>query len=270
MPRGNFLRRAERRGWTRKPHSSLPRVAYFVDVFANYNDPLIAESVVTVLQHNGIEVYVPPGQRGCGMAPLAYGDIEAARETVQHNLRVLADVAREDMPILCSEPTAALMLTHDALDLIDDPDAKLVAERTVEFTTFLWDLYQEGRLRTDFRPLDLAVGHHVPCHLKALGRPPAGPGLLALIPGLRVTTIDVGCSGMAGTFGLKAENYEVSLEAGRADAQRSAPAARAARLDRMQHVPNANGRRRRQAHAASGPVSRAGLWFGARSRSPTG
>ncbi len=214
--RRNFLRRAERRGWTRKPHPSRPRVAYFVDVFANYNDPLIAESVVAVLQHNGIEVYVPPDQRGCGMAPLAYGDVEAAREAVEHNTHLLAELAREDMPILCSEPTAALMLRHDARDLLDDPDVKLVAERTVEFTSFLWELYQEGRLRTDFRPLDLAVGHHVPCHLKALGRPAVGPLLLALIPGLRVSTIDVGCSGMAGTFGLKAENYAVSLEAGRA------------------------------------------------------
>src|SRR5262249_51122030 len=57
--------------------------------------------------------------------------------------------------------------------------------------------------------------HHVPCHLKALGRPPAGPGLLALIPALRVFTIDVGCSGMAGTFGLKADNDALSRQAGR-------------------------------------------------------
>ena len=82
-------------------------------------------------------------------------------------------------------------------------------------TTFLWELHQQGRLRTDFRPLPYPVGHHVPCHLKALGKPAAGPALLALIPGLRVRTIDVSCSGMAGTFGFKAENYAVSMEAGR-------------------------------------------------------
>ena len=51
--------------------------------------------------------------------------------------------------------------------------------------------------------------------LKALGRPPVGPALLALIPQLRVHTIDVSCSGMAGTFGLKAANYDTSLAAGR-------------------------------------------------------
>src|SRR5207237_4976171 len=134
----SFLHRAARRGWTRPPASRRletgPRVAYFVDVFANCNDPLIAEAVVAVLHHNGIEVYVPPGQRGSGMAPLAYGDVETARETVQHNLRVLADLAREGFPILCSEPTAALMLRQDALDLLDDSDAHLVAAAVVEFT----------------------------------------------------------------------------------------------------------------------------------------
>ncbi len=186
-----------------------------MDVFANYNDPSIAEAVTAVLHHNGVEVFVPPGQVGCGMAPLAYGDVETARESAQHNLRLFADLAREGWPILCSEPTAALMLRQDALDLLDDPDARLVASQTVECTAFLWDLHQEGRLKTDFRRLDASVGHHVPCHLKALGRPPAGPELLRLIPGLRVHTIDVNCSGMAGTYGLKAANYAVSLTAGR-------------------------------------------------------
>ena len=211
----SFLRQAERAGWTRRPRPGRPRVAYFVDVYANYNDPSIARAVVQVLHHNGIEVHVPPAQLGCGMAPLAYGDVETARETVQHNLRFLAELAREGYPILCSEPTAALMLRHDALDLLADPDARLVAERVVELTAFLGDLHTHGRLRTDFQRLEFAVGHHVPCHLKARGQPPAGPTLLALIPGLRVRTIDENCSGMAGTFGLKAENYELSLEAGR-------------------------------------------------------
>jgi FAD/FMN-containing dehydrogenase/Fe-S oxidoreductase len=211
----DFLHRAQRRGWTRKPRSSRPRVAYFVDVFANYNDPLLAESLVAVLHHNGIEVYVPPGQSGCGMAPLTYGDVETAREAVQSNLRVLADVAREGFPILCSEPTAAVMLRHDALDLTDDPDAAVVAAQTVESTSYLWGLHKRGQLRTDFRPLPLGIGHHVPCHVKALGRAPAGPALLALVPQMRVHSIDVSCSGMAGTFGFKAANYHTSLGAGR-------------------------------------------------------
>jgi len=210
----SFLRTARRRGLTRKP-SGGERVAYFVDVFANYNDPQIAEATVAVLEHNGIEVYVPPGQWSCGMPSLAMGDVDTARELAQANLRVLADLARDGFRIVCSEPTAALTLTNDYLDLIDDPSARVVADRTIELTAFLEELREQGRLKSDFDPLNLSVGWHVPCHIKALGRPPAAARLLSLIPELEVHRIDESCSGMAGTFGLKRRNYWASLEAGR-------------------------------------------------------
>src|SRR4029079_2055540 len=145
---------------------------------------------------------------------LAQGDIETARDPARQNLRVFANLVREGFVIVCTEPTAALALTHDYLDLLDDQDVQLIAANTVELTTFLADRHARNRLRTDFQPLDLALGHHVPCHLKALGGSPAAPTLLRLIPGLRVSEIDVGCSGMAGTFGLQAVHYETSLAAG--------------------------------------------------------
>lgn len=221
----NFYRRARRHGWNRKPKadgvtapagsdSRPPRVVYFVDIFAAYNDPLIGVATVEVLRHNGVEVHVPARQVGCGMAALAVGDVETAREHALRNVRVLADLVREGYRIVCSEPTAALMLSQDYVDLFDDTDTASVAARTVELTAFLAELHDAGRLRTDFQPVNLTLGHHVPCHLKALGGPPAGPRLLSLIPGLRVHTIDHGCSGMAGTWGLKAANYRASLAAG--------------------------------------------------------
>jgi Fe-S oxidoreductase len=37
---------------------------------------------------------------------------------------------------------------------------------------------------------------------------------MRLIPGLTVQRIEKGCSGMAGTYGLKRENYRASLRAG--------------------------------------------------------
>lgn len=214
----SFARRARGKGLTKKhPPSpeSLGRVAYFVDTFANYNDPLIGEAAVAVLRHNGIEVYVPPRQRASGAAAVAVGDVEAARDTAIRNIRALADLVREGYRVVCSEPTAALMLSQDYRDILDDPDAAALANNTVELMTYLGELHAAGKLRTDFGPLDLAIGHHVPCHIKTLHGPVAGPELLRLIPGLKVETIDVSCSGMAGTWGLKAANYATSLEAGR-------------------------------------------------------
>jgi FAD/FMN-containing dehydrogenase/Fe-S oxidoreductase len=212
----NFYRRARGQGLTRKrPNGTANRVAYFVDVFANYNDPLIGEATVAVLQHNGIEVFVPARQVGCGASPLAVGDIETAREAAIRNVRAMADLVREGYRVVCSEPTAALMLSQDYLDILSDPDAAALATNICELTTYLWELHEARKLRTDFRRLDLTLGHHVPCHLKALRGPVAGPELLKLIPGLNVRTIDLSCSGMAGTWGLKAVNYETSLAAGR-------------------------------------------------------
>lgn len=221
----NFFRWARGQGLTRKrprPVAALAgtqtrsqqRVAIFIDVYAGYTSPQIGEAAVAVFRHHGIDVYVPPRQAGCGMPALSVGDLDLAREAALHNVRIFADLIREGYRIVCTEPTAALMLTQDYRDLIDDSDAAMVANNTVELTTFLAELHDAGRLRTDFRPMNVTLGHHVPCHMKALHGTPASPRLLALIPGTRVHTIDVGCSGMAGTWGLKAANYATSLAAG--------------------------------------------------------
>jgi len=212
----SFQRRARKQGLTRRGDGTAARkVAYFIDVYANYNDPLIGEATVAVLKHNGVEVFVPPRQVGCGASALAVGDIETAREAALRNVRVLADLVREGYRVVCSEPTAALMLTQDYPEFLDDPDVPALAANTVELTTYLGELHAAGELRTDFAPLELTLGHHVPCHLKALRGPTSGPELLAMIPGLQVRTIDVSCSGMGGTWGLKAANYDASLAAGR-------------------------------------------------------
>ncbi|MCI0700507.1 MAG: FAD-binding protein, partial [Planctomycetia bacterium] len=192
------------------------KVALFVDVFAAYNDPLIGMAAVAVLQHHGIEVFVPRRQVGSGIAPLAQGDLDTARDAARRNVRVFADLTREGYRIVCLEPTSALMLSQDYLDILDDPDVATVASHTVELTTYLGELHAAKRLRTNFKRVDLTLGHHIPCHLKALRGPTSAPGLLSLIPGLHVHTIDAGCSGMAGTWGLKAENYKASLAAGAA------------------------------------------------------
>ena len=55
------------------------------------------------------------------MAPLAYGDVETAREAAAQNVRVFADLVRAGYTIICSEPTAVLMLTQEYPGLLDDP-----------------------------------------------------------------------------------------------------------------------------------------------------
>ncbi len=214
--RTSFLRRAERMGLTRaRPQAPGPRVAYFVDVFANHFDQELAESVVGVLRQAGVNVHVPRRQRGSGMASLVAGDLDHARDLAQANLRVLGDVVRDGYTVVCSEPTAALMLRREYLKLTEDLDAALVAENTMDVGQYLVGLAARGQLPEPKHPLRARVGYHQPCHLRSLEVGNPGLDLIRTIPELDVEFIDRGCSGMAGTFGMARANFRTSLQAGR-------------------------------------------------------
>jgi FAD/FMN-containing dehydrogenase/Fe-S oxidoreductase len=211
-----FVRRAARLGLTKaRPHAPGPRVVYFVDVYANYFDQELAEAVVAVLHQAKVNVFVPAGQRGSGMPALVAGDIDQARDLALRNLRILGNAVRDGYTIVCSEPTAAMMLRHEYLKLTDDLDAALVAENTRDICQYLAGLDDRGQLPRPDKPLRARVGYHQPCHLRALGVGTPGLDLIRRIPELDVEFIDRGCSGMAGTFGLARDNFRTSLRAGR-------------------------------------------------------
>jgi Fe-S oxidoreductase len=122
---------------------------------------------------------------------------------------------RQGYSIVATEPSAVLALTHEYPTILDeDEDAVLVAKHTFEACHFLWLLHQRGRLQLDFRPQRISVGYHVPCHLRALEVGTPAENLLQLVPGMRITRVEKGCSGIAGLYGLKRENYRASLRAG--------------------------------------------------------
>lgn len=216
VAREPFLSKARRMGLTRPhPESSGPRVAYFVDIFANVYDPELAESAVSVLARCGVNVFVPPRQRGSGMAALIVGDVDYAREIAAYNLRALAGAVRDGYVVACTEPTAAVMLKQEYPRLVDGPDARAVADATMEFGELLAALDARGLVPPFTEGVPARAGYHQPCHLRALKVGTPGLDLLRRIPGLEIEFIDRGCSGMAGTSGLSRRNFRMSLRAGR-------------------------------------------------------
>lgn len=210
----SFLRRAARRRLTRPTRRSGQKVAYFLDTYANYHDPQLAEATVAVLEHNGLSVYVPPYQKQAGTAAIACGDLDLARRLARHNVTLLAEAVRQGYHIIVTEPAAAVTLTREYGYLFDDDDVRLVAQNTTEACTYLWRMHTMGKLQLDLRPINATLGYHMPCRLKALHVGSPGEYLLRLIPGLTVHHCEEGCSGMAGTFGLNRKNYRASLRAG--------------------------------------------------------
>lgn len=210
----NFLRRAARRRLTKPARRAGQKVAYFVDTYATYFDPRLAESLVAVLEHNGVEVFVPPDQRQSGAAAVAHGAAALAAKFARHNVSILAEAVRQGCQIVATEPAATSCIVHEYPNLLDDDDCRLVAENTTDACAYLWQLHLKGKLQLDFKPITHTLAYHTPCRLKALRVGSPGWNLLRLIPGLTVFHVDEGCSGMAGTFGLRSCNYRRSLRAG--------------------------------------------------------
>ncbi len=211
---GQFLRWAQRRGITRPSRRSGPRVLYFLDTYARRHDPLLAQAFVSVLERNGIGVFVDPRQVAAGMPLVSEGDLDAARRVARRNMRVLAEAVRLGYRIVSTEPAAVTCITHDYPRLLDDDEAARVAAATCDAATFLWELHREGRLRLDLRPVPTRILYHAPCHARSGGVAVPAEHLLRLIPGLVLSADDHGCSGMAGTFGLSRDHYRASLRVG--------------------------------------------------------
>src|SRR5262249_25058754 len=149
-----FTRRAARRGLDKpRPQQPGARVVYFVDLFANYYDQGLAEAAVSVLRHAGVNVYVPAQQRSSGIASLVVGDIDPARDLAMANLRVLANAVRDGYTVICSEPTAALMLREEYIKLTEDLDAELVSAHTMDLGQYLLGLSGRGQLPAPEEPL---------------------------------------------------------------------------------------------------------------------
>jgi FAD/FMN-containing dehydrogenase/Fe-S oxidoreductase len=184
------------------------QVAYFAGCFARFHDPEgEAEATVAVLRANGVEV-VAPEQRCCGIALITMGAERSVLEDARRNVAILHPLVERGFTVVASAPSCGLALIEDYPRLLESAEARRVAAATLDVHQYLWKLHQRGELRTDFRPTPMTVVYHQACHSVAqgIGREPID--LLRLVPGVEVREIDDSCCGIAGTYGMRAENYD--------------------------------------------------------------
>ena len=221
LPRYQFLT-FERWFKRRARVSSLPpvagrgasrrTVAYFYGCWVNYNDRRLGEQVVRILERNGIEVIVPR-QQCCGIPAVVNSNMDLARKYGKQNIARLSQLP-EGIDIIASSTSCGLMLKHDYDHLLEIPEAPKVGARTYDVMEYLWTLHEEGELNEKFQEVKARVLYHAPCHLKSHGIGYPAMRLLRLIPGVEVKEVDEGCCGISGTFGVKVEKYELSMQIG--------------------------------------------------------
>jgi len=215
MPR--FAGRSFQR-WARR-HASPPaprRVAFFHGCGTNYYEPRLGEMTVALLEHNGVAVEVPK-QGCCGLPLQSNGLFDDARGYVHRLARRLAPFAREGVDIVGTSTSCTLMLKREALEILgmeDDADLRVVSGRVFDICEYLVAMHERGELETDFQPVPETVVYHAPCQQQGHGIGKPALDLLALVPDLRVVESDATCCGVAGTYGLKREKYEIAMQVG--------------------------------------------------------
>ena len=191
-------------------------IAFFHTCFVNFNAPELGRDAVRVLERNGIRV-AKTAQTCCGMPALDGGDVEFARRQARENVRALLPFAAAGKKVVAVNPTCSYMLKKEYAELVGDDmsaDARMVAAATRDLCEFLSELRRAKRLDRGFRSTPGEIAYHLPCHLKAQNIGLRSREVMNTIPGAEVRVVER-CCGHDGTWAMKTENFERSLEIGR-------------------------------------------------------
>ena len=181
--------------------------SYFLGCLANHLQPDIAESTqFLVARTTGHKADVPLEQACCGMAALAAGRIDEARDLAKKNITAFEI---NDFPILvsCSSCYYQLKSYHELL--ADDPEwrerAVRFIERLQEFSTFFLEKFSDSgkALIPAASGSSIKVLYHDPCHLRFKLHITSEPRqLISLFPGIEMQELPSGpqCCGQGGLF----------------------------------------------------------------------
>lgn len=224
-PRRRMVRFARRpfRAWARthdevtvasRPPAAPGRqpVLLWTDSFNDTLSPDVPVAAVRVLRAAGYEVLVPDHGACCGLTWITTGQLDGAKDRLRHLLEVLGPFAVNGIPIVGLEPSCTAVLRSDLLDLLpDDPRAVAVAGATRTLAELLTAPAPVGPgdrwTLPDLSDVTAVVQPH--CHQHAVMGFGPDQRLLAAA-GARFSTL-AGCCGLAGSFGMEAGHYEVSV-----------------------------------------------------------
>jgi len=191
-------------------------VLLFVDTFNNYIDTQNALAAQQVLQAAGYTVHLNqrPGERPlcCGRTFLSAGMVDEAKAEARRTLDALVPFVKRGVAIVGLEPSCLLTLRDEFLDYGYGEEAKLLAQHAHLFEEFLVKEHQAGRCTLDLNAIETNTAMlHGHCHQKAFDALTPVQTVLSWIPGLKVSTIESSCCGMAGSFGYEAEHHAASM-----------------------------------------------------------
>ncbi|HMQ34023.1 MAG TPA: heterodisulfide reductase-related iron-sulfur binding cluster [Chloroflexaceae bacterium] len=164
----------------------------------------VHEATIRVLQKNGCEVVLPPGQGCCGALHTHGGDLDGGRELARRNIAAFEGLG-VDAIIINAAGCGSTLKEYGHL-LHDDPEWHA---RAVAFSAKVKDVHEFlagiELNRAGLGRLEVAVTYQEPCHLAHAQRITVQPRtLLRSIPGLELREMHESalCCGSAGIYNV--------------------------------------------------------------------
>jgi len=195
-----------RGGTTVDPADATDHVVLFPDTYTMFIEPENGKAAIRILEAANIHVTIAPYTGGSGRPPFSKGMLDIARARAEQTVECLMPEVEAGRSVVVVEPSDAVMLQSDYLDILGDSarelsDATYGIMEYLQATDALVGLPAAGETRQ--------VQYHGHCHQKATGRADAAAAVLSAV-GYDVDTIDSSCCGMAGSFGYEREHYDLS------------------------------------------------------------
>jgi iron-sulfur cluster protein len=189
------------------------KVVLYPDLYTNYMMVERGKAAVRALEAMGVEVIVPSAP-GAGRAPLSQGMIDTARSKAERVTEKLGPYVAEGYDVVVIEPSDLAMFREDYERLLSEDEHEPLAENSYEILEYVYGLLANG---ADTEGLNVAtdetVAYHSHCQQRTMGLEEYSLAVLDKC-GYDVTTSDVECCGMAGSFGYKEQYYELAMDVG--------------------------------------------------------
>jgi len=193
-------------------------VVFLADTFNSCFEPDNARAAHAVLLAAGYNVISPEAADNdrplcCGRTFFSAGLLDEARTEAERVIASLKPYVERGVPIIGIEPSCLLTLRDEFISLIPGEASQALSDNAFLLEEFLAREANDGKLNLPLKSIQASqVLLHGHCHQKAFAGMPAVQQVLALIPDLKVDTIESGCCGMAGSFGYEVEHYDVSIK----------------------------------------------------------
>ena len=198
-----------------KTSTNSNKIYLFCDEFTNYYDVEIGKDAVCLLEKLGYNVQIVDHEES-GRSFISKGFLKEAKEVCNKNIAIFKDIISNETPLIGIEPSAILTFRDEYIRLADDKSsAKKIAINTLTFEEFL--LKENNKKKIDvslFSSEEKEIKIHGHCHQKALSGTHATFSILNIPKNYKVTILNTGCCGMAGSFGYEKEHYAVSMQVG--------------------------------------------------------